>query len=58
VLGDIDDGPVRVRDEEPREPPILVREWIDDLGTRSHCAFVCRFDIVNLDRDVWVQPWL
>jgi hypothetical protein len=55
VLGDIDDGPVRILHEEPPEPPVLVSEWIDDLGTRSRSALVGRVDIVNLDRDIWMH---
>ena len=49
VLCDVDDGPVRVADEEPADAPRLVGERVDDLQAERYGFLVERVDVGDLD---------
>src|SRR5215211_2571782 len=40
VFGDVDDGAVRIPDEESTQSPLLVGQRVDDLGSGSPSAFI------------------
>src|SRR6185369_2019135 len=56
VLRDIDDRSVRITDEEASEPPLLIRERIDNLSSSRDGASMDLVHIIHLDGDVWVDP--
>jgi hypothetical protein len=50
--------PFGSRTKNRRSPPLLVGEWVDDLGSRLNGSLVNRVDVVNLNGDIRVDAGL
>ena len=56
MLSHVDYRAVGVAHEEATESPLLISDRIDNVCTRSACPFIYGVNVVDLDRDVGMDP--
>ena len=55
MLRDVDHGAVRIAHEETLQPPLLIRQRVDDFGLSTTSPFVDGLNVINFDGNVGVD---